>query len=148
MAAKEEDGRFVGYDHRLRASRPLASRNARTNGEGHFSLTNDDLPGEARKGFLTRTRIALSGSKKESVVKQTTKNNHFLAGARRIAEKQRKAAAQQVLSKLDAEYVAKARHDCLRAANARMGGADPHAVVREAEKDFRARVAFLTGVQS
>jgi hypothetical protein len=72
--------------------------------------------------------------------------NHVSA-ARRVAAKRHREAAQQALSKLDPEYVAKLRHDALRSANERLRGADPHAVVQEAEKDFRARVAFLTGAQ-
>jgi hypothetical protein len=64
---------------------------------------------------------------------------------RRVAHKKERDAFQQSLSKLDPEYVTKLRHDALRAANERLPGADPFAVVREAEKDFRSRVAFLVG---
>jgi hypothetical protein len=70
--------------------------------------------------------------------------NNANAAARRIAYKRHRDAFQQNLSKLDPEYVAKLRHDALRSANERMRGADPFAVLQEAEKDFRARVAFLT----
>jgi hypothetical protein len=73
--------------------------------------------------------------------------NHVSA-ARRVAAKRHREAAQQAISKLDPEFVAKLRHDCLRAAHARMAGAEPHAVVRSAQVDFEARVRFLTGAQS
>ena len=66
------------------------------------------------------------------------------AAARRVAEKARRDEYQKLLSKLDPEYVTKLRHDCLRAANARLGvGSDPRAVVREAEQALEAQVRFL-----
>lgn len=80
----------------------------------------------------------------------TSRQNHGHAG-RRIAVKQQRAAKvqeqnalQQMLADLDPEYVAKLRYDCLRAANARLPGADAQAVVADAAKDFEARLRFLT----
>lgn len=64
---------------------------------------------------------------------------------RRVVRKQQAAAAQQALAGLDPEYVAKLRYDCLKAANARLPGADAQAVVAEAAKDFEARLKFLKG---
>jgi hypothetical protein len=40
------------------------------------------------------------------------------------------------------------RYDALRAANTRMPGADPHAVVREAQLHFESQVRFLVGGES
>jgi hypothetical protein len=67
---------------------------------------------------------------------------------RRVAEKAKRDEFQQLLNTLDPEYVTKLRHDCLRAANDRLRGADPHAVVREAEQHFESRVRFLTEKKS
>jgi hypothetical protein len=73
---------------------------------------------------------------------------NFHNSNRRVAEKAKRDAFQQLLSKLDPEYVAKLRHDCLRAANTRLPGADPHTLVREAEQHFESRVRFLTEEKS
>jgi hypothetical protein len=66
-------------------------------------------------------------------------------GRRRIFEKQQRDAFQRGLATLSREYLDKLRYDCLRAANTQSltTGASPDEVVRQAEKDFRARVAFL-----
>lgn len=72
----------------------------------------------------------------------TTPNNH-VAGARRIADKAKRDEFQQLLAKLDPEYATKLRYDCMRMANAANPKADPHAVVREAQKTFEAAVRFL-----
>jgi hypothetical protein len=77
-------------------------------------------------------------------MKSPTTPNHHVAGARRIADREKRNAFQQLLAKLDPEYVTKLRHDCLRAANEQLSSADPHAVVREAERHFESRVRFLT----
>jgi hypothetical protein len=73
---------------------------------------------------------------------------NFHNSNRRVAEKAKRDAFQQLLSKLDPEYVAKLRHDCLRAANEQLRSADPHAVAREAERHFESRVRFLTEEKS
>jgi len=73
---------------------------------------------------------------------------NFHNSNRRVAEKAKRDAFNQLLTKLDPEYVAKLRHDCLRAANAALPGADPRAVVREAEQHFESRVRFLVGKSS
>ena len=54
----------------------------------------------------------------------TTPNNR-VAAARRIADKKRRDAFNQNIARIGPEYVAKLRHDCLRAANERLRGADP-----------------------
>jgi hypothetical protein len=71
------------------------------------------------------------------------KCNSHVNAARRVADKARRDEFQQLLAKLDPEYVTKLRHDCLRAANEQVRGADPRVVVREAEKHFESRVRFL-----
>jgi hypothetical protein len=67
---------------------------------------------------------------------------------RRVAAKHRAvkqaAAAQQALAGFDPDFIAKLRLDCLRAANTRLAGSDPDTVVREAQRDFDARIRFLT----
>jgi hypothetical protein len=70
---------------------------------------------------------------------------NYINSNRRIADKVKRDHFQQLLNKLDPEYVAKLRYDCLRMANTHLGpGSDPHAVVREAEKALEAQVRFLT----
>jgi hypothetical protein len=71
------------------------------------------------------------------------KCNSHINAARRVADKAKRDELQQLINKLDPEYVTKLRHDCLRAANEQLSSADPHAVVREAEKHFESRVRFL-----
>jgi hypothetical protein len=73
--------------------------------------------------------------------------NHINA-ARRVADKARRDEFQQLLSKLDSEYVSKIRHDCLVAANGRLRGASPAEVVAEAARDFEGRIRFLTARSS
>jgi hypothetical protein len=71
-------------------------------------------------------------------------NYNSNAAARRVAEKAKRDEFQQLLKRLDPEYVAKLRYDCMRRANTRLGpGSDPHAVVREAEQALEAQVRFL-----
>ena len=48
--------------------------------------------------------------------KSPTTPNNYIAGARRIADKRKRDAFQQVLNKLDPEFAAKLRHDALRSA--------------------------------
>ena len=69
-------------------------------------------------------------------------SNHIHA-ARRVADKARRDEFQQLLAKLDPEYESKLRYDCMRMANAANPKADPHAVVREAQKTFEEAVRFL-----
>jgi hypothetical protein len=71
------------------------------------------------------------------------KCNSHVNAARRVADKARRDEFQQLLAKLNPEYVTKLRHDCLRMANEQVRGADPRAVVREAERHFESRVRFL-----
>jgi len=72
-------------------------------------------------------------------------NYNSNAAARRVADKAKRDEFQQLLKRLDPEYVAKLRYDCLRMANDRLGRSDPHAVVREAEQALEAQVRFLVG---
>jgi hypothetical protein len=71
---------------------------------------------------------------------------------RRVAAKEQRQRErdefQQLLAKLDGETIAKLRYEALRAANTRMPGADPHAVVREAQLHFESQVRFLVGGES
>jgi hypothetical protein len=70
-------------------------------------------------------------------------NYNSNAAARRVADKAKRDDFQQLLAKLDPEYVTKLRYDCMRMANAANTKADPQAVVREAQKTFEAAVRFL-----
>jgi hypothetical protein len=63
--------------------------------------------------------------------------------ARRVADKAKRDEFQQLLSKLDPEYVTKLRYDCMRLANAAHPSGDPYVAVREAERTFREAVRFL-----
>jgi hypothetical protein len=84
----------------------------------------------------------------ESAMKSLTTPNNHVAGARRIADKAKRDEFQQLLAKLDPEYATKLRYDCMRMANAANPKADPHAVVREAQKTFEEAVRFLLTKES
>jgi len=76
-----------------------------------------------------------------------TPEQNRISAARRAADKRKRAesaAAVQAAASLPQEIIDKLRHDCLVAANARLRGASPEEVVREAAKDFESRVRFLT----
>ena len=80
---------------------------------------------------------------------------NVVSAARRVADKRKRAeqaeeqtALQRFVAGLDPEYVAKLRYDSMRSAHERLRGADPQAVVREAELRFAAMVQFLMGKAS
>ena len=105
-----------------------------------YKLANDNGP-IAYLGTALRTRSpgSINGERK---MKSPT---NYINSNRRIVEKAKRDAFNQLLAKLDPEYVAKLRYDCLRMANTRLGpGSNPHAVVREAEQALEAQVRFLT----
>ena len=62
----------------------------------------------------------------------------------RAKQAEEQAALLQALN-IPPEYLDKLKTDCLRAANDRLRGADPHAVVAEAARDLEARLHFLQG---
>jgi hypothetical protein len=70
-------------------------------------------------------------------------NYNSNAAARRVADKTKRDEFQQLLARLDPEYVTKLRHDILRMTNIRDPKSDPHEVVRSAERTFREAVRFL-----
>jgi hypothetical protein len=78
--------------------------------------------------------------------------NNRNSARRRVATKHRAVkhaeAAQEILAGFDPDFIAKLRLDCLRAANTRLAGSDPDTVVREAQRDFDARIRFLTEKRS
>jgi hypothetical protein len=63
----------------------------------------------------------------------------------RVAEKQKRDAFNQLLSKLSADQIAKLKHESLVAANKQFSGASPDEVVRQARLHFESRVRFLVG---
>ncbi len=67
----------------------------------------------------------------------------MLPARTRIADKKRRNAFNRNIAKLDPEYVQKLRVESLRAAHEQHPGASPEVVVREADRHFRSRVAFL-----
>ncbi len=75
-------------------------------------------------------------------------NYNLTHAARRVADKAKANEFQQLLARLDPEYATKLRYDCMRMANAANPKADPHAVVREAQKTFEEAVRFLLTKES
>ncbi len=78
----------------------------------------------------------------------TPEHNKRVSIARRMADKRKRDAARAALADIDPDYLAKLRHECLKAANATHPGADPSIIVEEAERHLRARLAFLRGEKS